>query len=134
MVTMKTKNPADKHVGARIRLRRMMIGKSQQWLGDKLGVTFQQVQKYEKGINRIGGSRMQQISGILKAPVSFFFEGVPGGQGETSADVTRFNEFATNRDGLELVSLIQEIGDSNLTRSLVGLLQALKSRTDGGVA
>ena len=73
----KAPNPIDKHVGSRVRMRRMMLGMSQEKLGDALGLTFQQVQKYEKGTNRIGASRLQQISQILQVPVSFFFEGAP---------------------------------------------------------
>ena len=73
----KAPNPIDKHVGSRVRMRRMMLGMSQEKLGDALGLTLQQVQKYEKGTNRIGASRLQQISLILQVPVSFFFEGAP---------------------------------------------------------
>src|ERR1700686_2055023 len=71
----KAPNPIDKHVGSRVRMRRLMLSMSQQKLGGALGLTFQQVQKYEKGINRIGASRLQHISHILQVPVSFFFEG-----------------------------------------------------------
>src|SRR6202167_6099645 len=77
MVAKKAPNPTDKHVGARVRMRRMMLGMSQEKLGDGLDLTFQQVQKYEKGTNRIGASRLQQISHILQVPVAFFFEGAP---------------------------------------------------------
>ena len=73
----KAPNPVDKHVGSRVRMRRMMLSMSQEKLGNSLGLTFQQVQKYEKGTNRIGASRLQQISHILQVPVSFFFEGAP---------------------------------------------------------
>src|SRR5204862_2364914 len=77
----KAPNPIDKHVGSRVRMRRMMLGMSQEKLGDALGLTFQQVQKYEKGTNRIGASRLQQISLILQVSVSFFFEGAPSPPG-----------------------------------------------------
>src|SRR6059036_637834 len=77
MIAKKAPNPTDKHVGTRVRMRRMMLGMSQEKLGDALDLTFQQVQKYEKGANRIGASRLQQIAHILQVPVSFFFEGVP---------------------------------------------------------
>ena len=80
----KAPNPIDKHVGSRVRMRRMMLGMSQEKLGDALGLTFQQVQKYEKGSNRIGASRLQQISLILQVPVSFFFEGAPPPPGRSS--------------------------------------------------
>lgn len=73
----KKPNPTDLHVGSRIRLRRNMLGISQERLGDSLGITFQQVQKYEKGTNRVGASRLQAIAEILQAPVSFFFEEAP---------------------------------------------------------
>ena len=79
----KTPNPIDKHVGSRVRMRRMMLNMSQEKLGDALNLTFQQVQKYEKGTNRIGASRLQQISGILSVPVSFFFEGAPHSGGHS---------------------------------------------------
>src|SRR5579863_7500014 len=77
MIAKKAPNPIDKHVGSRVRMRRMMLGMSQEKLGNSLSLTFQQVQKYEKGTNRIGASRLQQISHILQVPVAFFFEGAP---------------------------------------------------------
>src|SRR6201988_1083560 len=77
LMAKKAPNPIDKHVGSRVRMRRMMLGMSQEKLGDALSLTFQQVQKYEKGTNRIGASRLQQISQILQVPVAFFFEGAP---------------------------------------------------------
>ena len=77
MMAKKAPNPVDRHVGSRVRMRRMMLGMSQEKLGNALGLTFQQVQKYEKGTNRIGASRLQQIAHILQVPVSFFFEGAP---------------------------------------------------------
>jgi transcriptional regulator with XRE-family HTH domain len=73
----KVPNPVDKHVGSRVRMRRMMLGMSQEKLGDGLGLTFQQVQKYESGKNRMGASRLQHISHLLQVPVPFFFEGAP---------------------------------------------------------
>jgi len=73
----KPPSPVDKYVGSRVRMRRKMLGMSQEKLADGLGLTFQQVQKYEKGANRIGASRLQQISHILQIPVPFFFEGAP---------------------------------------------------------
>jgi len=75
----KTPNPIDKHVGSRLRMRRMMLGMSQEKLGEAFGLTFQQVQKYEKGMNRISASRLQQAAQILDVSVPFFFEGAPGG-------------------------------------------------------
>ena len=73
----KKPNPVDTHVGSRVRLRRMLLGMSQERLGESMGLTFQQVQKYEKGVNRIGASRLFQISRILDVPIQFFFEEAP---------------------------------------------------------
>src|ERR1700722_11098995 len=73
----KVPNPIDRHVGSRVRMRRVILGMSQEKLGEALGLTFQQVQKYEKGANRIGASRLQQISRTLDVPPAFFFEGAP---------------------------------------------------------
>ena len=78
-MSTKAPNPVDKYVGSRVRMRRIMLGMSQEKLGEALGLTFQQVQKYEKGTNRVGASRIQQISEILQVPVSFLFEGGPSG-------------------------------------------------------
>ena len=78
-MSTKAPNPVDKYVGSRVRMRRIMLGMSQEKLGEALGLTFQQVQKYEKGTNRVGASRLQQISEILQVPVSFLFEGGPSG-------------------------------------------------------
>src|ERR1700685_2441661 len=77
----KAPNPIDKHVGARVRMRRLMVGMSQGKLGEALDVTFQQVQKYEKGANRIGASRLQQLARVLEVPPAFFFDGAPSGDG-----------------------------------------------------
>jgi transcriptional regulator with XRE-family HTH domain len=78
MAAKKLPKPVDKHVGSRVRMRRMMLGMSQEKLGDALGLTFQQVQKYEKGTNRMGASRLQHVADILQVPVTFFFDGAPG--------------------------------------------------------
>src|SRR6202040_4309131 len=78
-MSTKAPKPVDKYVGSRVRMRRIMLGMSQEKLGEALGPTFQQVQKYEKGTNRVGASRIQQISEILQVPVSFLFEGGPSG-------------------------------------------------------
>src|SRR6266478_9270897 len=77
IMQQKAANPIDRHVGNRVRMRRKMLSMSQTKLGDALGITFQQVQKYENGTNRIGASRLEQISHVLQVPVAFFFEGAP---------------------------------------------------------
>jgi transcriptional regulator with XRE-family HTH domain len=99
----KIPNPIDKHVGARVRMRRVLVGLSQEKLGDALGITFQQIQKYEKGTNRIGASRLQEASKILGVPVNFFFEGAQAesdmlsgfAEGEANGYVADFASSAT---------------------------------------
>src|SRR5260221_2276033 len=103
----KTPNPTDKHVGSRVRMRRMMLSMSQEKLGGALGLTSQQVQKYEKGTNRIGASRLQQISQILQVPVAFFFEGAPtfhphGDAAGEAPSPSFVSDFLATSDGLAL--------------------------------
>ena len=122
----KAPNPTDKHVGSRVRMRRMMLGMSQEKLGDSLGLTFQQVQKYEKGTNRIGASRLQQISHVLQVPVAFFFEGAPNAQmvgrheGLAEAPSPAYvSDFLATADGLALTKAFMRIEDSKLRRRIV---------------
>jgi transcriptional regulator with XRE-family HTH domain len=127
----KAPNPIDKHVGSRVRMRRMMLSMSQEKLGDALGLTFQQVQKYEKGTNRIGASRLQQISNILQVPVAFFFEGAPdldGPRAPGSKDVpspTYVADFLATSDGLALTKAFMRIGDPKLRRRIVDLVEQI---------
>jgi transcriptional regulator with XRE-family HTH domain len=126
----KAPNPIDKHVGSRVRMRRMMLGMSQEKLGDALDLTFQQVQKYEKGTNRIGASRLQQISHILQVPVSFFFEGAPNltgrpeGMGEAPSPAY-VSDFLATSDGLALTKSFMRIKDSKLRRRIVDLVEQI---------
>src|SRR6185295_6697928 len=106
-MSIKAPNPVDKYVGSRVRMRRIMLGMSQEKLGEALGLTFQQIQKYEKGTNRVGASRLQQISEILQVPVSFLFEGGPSGivNGELSAESASpayISDFLATSEGLAL--------------------------------
>src|SRR5438067_4630678 len=125
----KAPNPTDKHVGSRVRMRRMMLGMSQEKLGDALGLTFQQVQKYEKGTNRIGASRLQQISHILQVPVAFFFEGAPAPEnmpGMAEAPSPAYiSDFLSSSDGLALTRAFTRIKDANVRRRIVDLVQAV---------
>jgi len=126
----KAPNPIDKHVGSRVRMRRMMLGMSQEKLGDALGLTFQQVQKYEKGSNRIGASRLQQISLILQVPVSFFFEGAPPPPGretgfEDAPSPAYVTDFLATSDGLTLVKAFMRIPNSKLRRRIVELVEEM---------
>ena len=126
----KAPNPIDKHVGSRVRMRRMMLSMSQEKLGNALGLTFQQVQKYEKGTNRIGASRLQQISHILQVPVSFFFEGAPNlsgrpeGMGEAPSPAY-VSDFLATSDGLNLTKAFMRIKDSKLRRRIVDLVEQI---------
>ena len=113
-------NPVDKHVGNRVRMRRMMLEMSQTKLGDALGLTFQQVQKYEKGKNRIGASRLQHISHILQVPVDFFFDGSPQGEAPSPPYVS---DFLATADGLALVEAFMRIKERSLRRRIVELVE-----------
>jgi transcriptional regulator with XRE-family HTH domain len=133
MIAKKAPNPIDKHVGSRVRMRRMMLGMSQEKLGDALGLTFQQVQKYEKGTNRIGASRLQQISIILQVPVAFFFEGAPNvstGPGRDGGlhdapSPAYVSDFLATSDGLALTKAFTKISDSKLRRRIVDLVEQI---------
>ena len=134
-MTKKAPNPTDKHVGSRVRMRRMMLGVSQEKLGDGLGLTFQQVQKYEKGANRIGASRLQQIAAILQVPVSFFFEGAPAVPGHADASPVivspaEVNDFLASSDGLALVAAFMGIRNAKVRRRIVQLVEEFKDSQD----
>jgi transcriptional regulator with XRE-family HTH domain len=130
-------NPTDKHVGSRVRMRRLMLDMSQTDLADGLGLTFQQVQKYEKGSNRISASRLQHISQILQVPVPFFFDGAPaatgirpsaGGKVEASSPAY-VSDFLATSDGLSLVKAFMCIEDAKLRRAIVLLVEAIEPET-----
>jgi transcriptional regulator with XRE-family HTH domain len=130
-MTKKAPNPIDKHVGSRVRMRRMMVGMSQEKLGDALGLTFQQVQKYKKGTNRIGASRLQQISHILQVPVAFFFEGAPNMSGGVDGGLNGapspayVADFLATSDGLALTKSFMRINDVKLRRRIVDLVEQI---------
>jgi transcriptional regulator with XRE-family HTH domain len=129
-MSTKAPNPVDKYVGSRVRMRRIMLGMSQEKLGEALGLTFQQVQKYEKGTNRVGASRIQQIAEILQVPVSFLFEGGPSGI--PNADGVRegpspsyVSDFLATSEGLTLTRAFTRIADAKLRRSIVELVEQI---------
>lgn len=131
----KKPHPVDVHVGSRVRLRRMLLGMSQEKLGERLGLTFQQVQKYEKGANRIGASRLYEISRILDVPVSHFFEDLPshddknGKDGKDgfseSATVDFMAETLTSPEGLQMMRSFYAIREPKVRRRIVDLVAAL---------
>jgi transcriptional regulator with XRE-family HTH domain len=132
-------NPVDIHVGNRVRLQRMLIGISQEKLGERLGLTFQQVQKYEKGINRIGASRLFELSRVLGVPVQFFYEDAPvsgaqsaaPGFAERSSDSHVF-EFLSSREGLELNRAFSRITDPKVRKSVLDLVRSLADEAGDG--
>jgi transcriptional regulator with XRE-family HTH domain len=132
-MSTKAPNPVDKYVGSRVRMRRIMLGMSQEKLGEALGLTFQQVQKYEKGTNRVGASRIQQISEILQVPVSFLFEGCPSGtasaDGFSEATSPAYvSDFLATSEGLALTRAFTRITDAKLRRSIVELVEQIATR------
>ena len=110
-------------------MRRMMVSMSQEKLGERLGITFQQVQKYEKGTNRIGASRLHQISSILGVPVSFFYEGAPnpdGAPGSVEAGNPAYvSDFLATSEGLALTKAFMKVADPKVRRRIVDLVQAM---------
>ena len=131
----KSPNPIDVHVGSRVRLRRMMVGMSQERLGERLNLTFQQVQKYEKGANRIGASRLYAISKILDVPVEFFFQDMPDviadvspdkGAGMKESEETSFvMDFVSSSEGLQLNTAFKKIDSQDTRRKIVELVKTL---------
>ena len=132
----KAPNPIDRHVGSRVRMRRILLGMSQEKLGEALGLTFQQVQKYEKGTNRIGASRLQQISTTLNVPPSFFFDGAPSLE-ETPQDgsapafvaetpsSTYVLDFISTAEGLHLNKAFARIQDAKIRKRIVDLVASI---------
>jgi transcriptional regulator with XRE-family HTH domain len=127
-VPKKQANPIDVQVGNRVRIRRMLIGMSQERLGDLLGLTFQQVQKYEKGVNRIGAGRLFEMSRILNVPVDFFYEGVnahAGQAGGTDAESAPVMEFVSSGEGLQLSLAFMKIKDAKVRKRVLDLVKSL---------
>ena len=130
MLKKKKPNPTDRHVGARVRMRRLMLDMTQTELADGLGLTFQQVQKYEKGTNRIGASRLQHIAEILQVPISFFFDGaVEAGEFKGIEPKSLFvSDFLASSEGVALVKAYMKIKDTKLRRCIVQLVEQLSPR------
>ena len=123
---MKSPDPIDLHVGARMRFRRMSVGMSQEALAARLGLTFQQVQKYEKAQNRIGSSRLFRIAQALDVSVSFFFEGLDDHpSGESDAEIAKPLEFVGTPEGLQLNLAFSHISDTATRRKIVDLVRTL---------
>ena len=122
----KSVNPTDQHVGARIRMQRMVHGFSQTELGEAVGVTFQQIQKYEKGTNRVSSSRLQRIANVLKVAPDFFFEETQTKKaGNSGTNDTLIDEFISSRDGIALSRAFGMISDARIRHSIVLLVQQI---------
>jgi transcriptional regulator with XRE-family HTH domain len=130
VIKKKKPNPTDRHVGARVRMRRLMLDMTQTDLADGLGLTFQQVQKYEKGANRIGASRLQHIADILQVPISFFFDGaVEAGEFKAMEPKSLFiSDFLASSEGVALVKAYMKIKDVKLRRCIVQLVEQVSPR------
>jgi transcriptional regulator with XRE-family HTH domain len=124
----KAPNPIDRYVGSRVRMRRLMLGMSQEKLGDGLGLTFQQVQKYEKGTNRIGASRLQHIAHLLQVPVSYFFDGAPNASEQPLASAPSpayVFDFLATSEGLALIKAFMHIHNAHMRRRIVELVEEI---------
>jgi len=127
----KQPHPIDVHVGRRVKMRRMLVGMSQEKLGEQLGLTFQQVQKYEKGANRIGASRLWDLSRILDVPVRFFFEGARSGADQAAEGFTEESQsdfvldFIQSSEGVQLIKAFVRIKDESVRRGIVNLAKTL---------
>jgi transcriptional regulator with XRE-family HTH domain len=124
----------DVHVGSRIRLRRNLLGMSQQSLGEALGLTFQQVQKYERGLNRVGASRLFDLSRVLDVPISFFFDDMPdslmstyAGQASREPRDSAATDVLIRRETLELVQAYYRIADPALRKRMLDLIRSMGS-------
>lgn len=126
---MQQKSPSliDKHIGSRVRSRRIMLGMSQEKLAEALGLTFQQIQKYEKGVNRVGASRLLQIAGILNVSIEFFFEGAPGLPTSNPTGDSMMAEFLTSPDSDRLVRGFLRLKDDDARKRVADLVDWLAS-------
>ena len=130
-MTIKMPNPIDVHVGSRLRMRRMLVGMSQEKLGESLDLTFQQIQKYEKGSNRISASRLYDMSRILDVPVQFFFDDMAcsdvANRGKANKQSGSFEmiEFLSSPDGAQLVRTFSEIESPEVRRHILDLVKSV---------
>jgi transcriptional regulator with XRE-family HTH domain len=125
-------HPTDKHVGARLRMQRIMLKKSQGEIANALGLTFQQVQKYEKGESRVSAGRLQQLCEILSVPVSFFFDGASQADGlpaapeaETDSETAALDQFLASSDGIVLALSFGRIPNARVRRAIVALVEQI---------
>ena len=135
LIESRLPNPIDLHVGARIRLRRRMQGVSQEKLADALGLTFQQVQKYERGANRVSASKLYEIAAALQSPISYFFDGLADPAGDDAgvgrpSDEQTVHTFLMTAEGLELAKLFPGLPRGRVRRRFLDLMRALAGVDD----
>jgi len=122
-------NAIDAHVGKRLRMRRLMLRVSQEILADKLGITFQQVQKYENGTNRISAGRLHAVAHILQVPVQFFFDGLPeikaSGKGHPQTSYSFTSDFLTSSDGIAIAKAFSQIKNRTLRRQIAQTIKEI---------
>jgi len=127
-------NPVDIHVGTRVRFRRQLLKMSQEKLGDQLGVTFQQVQKYERGANRVGASRLWRIAQVMDVPVSFFYEGLgeemPTTEFAEGDQTPIVYDFINSTDGVSLAMAVSNIKNKGVRRQILELARSLAADQD----
>jgi transcriptional regulator with XRE-family HTH domain len=123
-IDVRKTNPIDKHVAARVRMRRLMLNMTQDEIADALGLTYQQIQKYENGSNRISASRLQSLCAILKVPVSFFFDGLPDAP-ETDSESAALTAVLATSDGVALMTAYMRIRDAKVRRAVVALVEQI---------
>lgn len=126
----KTPTAIDHHIGSRIKFRRVMLGMTQEQLGDALGTSFQQVQKYEKGINRIGASRLHTLAKCLDVPITFFFEGQPGNEAnDMDQSASKLAEMMKSKDCIELAMAYLAIQDKDVQKKILALVRSVENFT-----
>jgi transcriptional regulator with XRE-family HTH domain len=129
-------HPVDLYVGARLRIRRKVLGLSQTQLADALGITFQQIQKYERGANRISASKLYEAARLLQSPVNYFFEGLDEATHDMADDgfAQRMTQFVATPEGLELAGLFPKLNDRRLRRRVVDLVKAMVDDEPSAIA
>ena len=126
-------NPVDLHVGARIRMRRKILGVSQERLADDLGLTFQQIQKYERGANRVSASKLYEIAKSLQSPVGYFFEGlVDSAAGVSEGGEPFVHDFLMTDEGLELATVFPRISRAKVRRRILELVRSMADEEASG--
>ena len=136
--SQKSPNPVDLHVGGRVRMRRRMLGVSQERLAEALGLTFQQVQKYERGANRVSASKLYDIARFLSVPIAYFFEGLAdpieagAGERESGGSEQLVHDFLMTAEGLELAATFPRIQRPRLRRRLLDLVRTLVEDDEPG--